>query len=188
MYVTVLGAGPVGRSHLIFRFTQNRFIDDYDATLHDIHDHKVLVDGQVIDLQIEEIAYCDEDVSWIVAAMRRSSGTIIVYAIDDAWSFDAVEELHAQWVQWCREETHKVMIFGNKSDKEKDRVVTTEQGAALARSLNALFREGSALTGADVEEAFYDLVREIISARARGSTASGSEVKQGRRKKLCGVC
>jgi len=53
-----------------------------------------------------------------------------------------------------------VLLFGNKNDLEHERQVTYEEGAALARTWGAPFLEGSAKTRANIEEAFYQLIRE----------------------------
>mmetsp|Transcript_23490 Transcript_23490/g.29962 ORF Transcript_23490/g.29962 Transcript_23490/m.29962 type:complete len:83 (+) Transcript_23490:1-249(+) len=54
-----------------------------------------------------------------------------------------------------------MMLVGNKCDLEDKREVETNEGEELAKRLNCQFKEASAKTRENVEEAFYDLVREI---------------------------
>jgi GTPase KRas protein len=59
------------------------------------------------------------------------------------------------------EETYPIVIVGNKCDLEKDREVSTVEGRELAKSFNAPFAETSAKLRINVEDAFFQLVREI---------------------------
>ena len=63
-----------------------------------------------------------------------------------------------------------VMWVANKSDLEDNREVSTQEGAALARTFGASFKEASAKARINVEEAFYDLVRRIRIHRGGSST------------------
>jgi len=54
-----------------------------------------------------------------------------------------------------------MMLVGNKCDLEEQRQVSSEEGQSLARTIGCQFKEASAKTRVNVEEAFYDLVREI---------------------------
>uniref|UniRef100_A0A6B2LYA5 Small monomeric GTPase n=1 Tax=Arcella intermedia TaxID=1963864 RepID=A0A6B2LYA5_9EUKA len=51
-------------------------------------------------------------------------------------------------------------MCGNKCDLESERVVDREEGQQLGDSWNCPFFEISALTGENVEMAFFQLVRE----------------------------
>ena len=54
-----------------------------------------------------------------------------------------------------------IMLVGNKCDLEDRREVETHEGEQLAKVIGCQFKEASAKTRENVEEAFYDLVREI---------------------------
>merc|ERR1712063_242744 len=73
-----------------------------------------------------------------------------------------------------------MMLVGNKSDLEDKREVETNEGEELAKKLNCQFKEASAKTRDNVEEAFYDLVREI----RRTSPGSGGASSSGEGKKV----
>ena len=53
------------------------------------------------------------------------------------------------------------MLVGNKCDLEDKREVETNEGEELAKQIGCQFKETSAKTRENVEESFYDLVREI---------------------------
>jgi len=54
-----------------------------------------------------------------------------------------------------------MVLCGNKCDLDNERQVTKPEGEAMAKSWQCPFHETSALARINVEEAFYDLVREI---------------------------
>ena len=60
--------------------------------------------------------------------------------------------------QHATEGVHKILI-GNKCDWTEKRVVSEEQGKALAQELGIPFIETSAKSNINVEEAFFSLAR-----------------------------
>ncbi|KAL9542935.1 GTPase Ypt2 [Mucor bainieri] len=62
--------------------------------------------------------------------------------------------------QHASEGVNKILI-GNKCDMEDKRVITKEQGQNLANELGVRFMETSAKANIGVEEAFFDLARDI---------------------------
>lgn len=53
------------------------------------------------------------------------------------------------------------MLIGNKCDLEDERNIPYEDGQLLAEKLGCQFMEASAKSRTNVEESFYNLVREI---------------------------
>ncbi|GAH76227.1 unnamed protein product [marine sediment metagenome] len=62
---------------------------------------------------------------------------------------------------------HKMIgyIFGNKTDLSEVRKVKLVEALALAKELNLKYIETSALTGKNVEYAFYDIADTVINLR-----------------------
>lgn len=54
-----------------------------------------------------------------------------------------------------------MILVGNKCDLEDERVVGKDQGVNLAKNFNCAFLESSAKAKINVNEIFYDLVRQI---------------------------
>lgn len=73
------------------------------------------------------------------------------------------------------------VVVGNKSDLESERQVSTQEGMELARNFGAPFFETSAKTRVNVEESFYQLVREIRKAQGV-TTKEKSKNKKGLKK------
>ena len=57
------------------------------------------------------------------------------------------------------------MLVGNKCDKQFEREVSREEGAALARSFGCEFLETSAKTSLNVEKLFTNLVRLLRQSK-----------------------
>lgn len=85
-------------------------------------------------------------------AWTRNQGTDAIPADIRTW-FSNVEQ-HAS------EGVNKILI-GNKCDWEEKRVVSTEQGQALADELGIPFLEVSAKSNINIDKAFYSLASDI---------------------------
>jgi GTPase KRas protein len=72
-----------------------------------------------------------------------------------------------------------MIVVGNKCDLENERQVTTGEGQDLARSFGCPFMETSAKSRVNVEESFYQLVREIRKdSRTDPKSAGGKSGKK----------
>jgi Ras-related protein Rab-8A len=100
-------------------------------------------------------------------------GILLVYDVTDERSFNSIPPPPNLWnteltpdirtwfqnvEQHATEGVHKILI-GNKCDWTEKRVVTEEQGKALAQELGIPFIETSAKSNINVEEAFFSLAR-----------------------------
>lgn len=56
-----------------------------------------------------------------------------------------------------------IMLVGNKTDLDADRVISTEEGQQLAEDHNLLFMETSAKTGYNVDVSFMEISKSILS-------------------------
>ena len=100
-------------------------------------------------------------------------GILLVYDVTDERSFNSIlpplgiGKLTLDIRTWFQnveqhatEGVHKILI-GNKCDWTEKRVVTEEQGKALAQELGIPFIETSAKSNINVEEAFFSLARYL---------------------------
>jgi GTPase KRas protein len=84
------------------------------------------------------------------------------------------------------EETYPMVVVGNKCDLEKDREVSTSEGRELAKSFDAPFVEASAKARMNVEEAFFQLVREIKKWSSTNAQNEDGTPKTSKKKKSTG--
>lgn len=97
------------------------------------------------------------------AYYRGALGAMVVYDITKRVSFDHV----ARWVEDLRahaDDSAVIMLVGNKADLAADkRAVPTEDAVEFAETHRLFFSEVSALSGGNVDEAFFRLLEEIFS-------------------------
>lgn len=96
------------------------------------------------------------------AYYRGALGAMLVYDITKRQSFDHV----AGWVEELRAHADKTIVIaliGNKADLEDKRAVPSEDAVEFAENQGLYFFETSALTGDNVETAFFKLLEEIYS-------------------------
>ena len=99
-------------------------------------------------------------------------GILLVYDVCDERSFNSMHTCKTSqltqdirtWFQnveqHATEGVHKILI-GNKCDWTEKRVVSEDQGRALAQELGIPFIETSAKSNINVEEAFFSLARSL---------------------------
>lgn len=87
-------------------------------------------------------------------------GVCIVFSLTDRASFTDLEVWLDEVAQYTKEGT-SILIFGNKSDLQEQRVVSENEALAFAQEHNIAYMETSAKDGTNVNEAFQLLVNGI---------------------------
>lgn len=72
-----------------------------------------------------------------------------------------------------------IIVVGNKCDLEAERQVSKQEGEALARNFGCKFIETSAKSRLNVDNAFYDIVREIRRYNKEMSSYTGGGAQGG---------
>lgn len=163
--VVVLGSGGVGKSALTVQFVQGIFVEKYDPTIEDSYRKHVDVDGGNYMLEILDTAGTEQFTAMRDLYMKNGQGFVLAYSIIAQSTFNDIPELRDQIlrVKDAENSAAKVpmVLVGNKCDLGDQRVITTDQGEALANKFKCKFLEASAKTKINVEQVFFDLVRQI---------------------------
>ena len=129
--------------------------------------------------------------------MKTGQGFLLVFSITSLSSLTELAELREQIIRIKDDENVPIVIVGNKSDLEEDRVVSRARAFAVSQSWgNAPYYETSArrrgewcscciagkklINEANVDEVFVDLCRQIIRRDHVRAPEARPEVDYGR--------
>lgn len=162
-HIVVLGAGGVGKSCLTAQFVQNIWIESYDPTIEDSYRKQMEVDGRQCILEILDTAGTEQFTAMRELYMKQGQGFLLVFSITSMSSLHELAELREQIIRIKDDPNIPLVIVGNKSDLEEDRVVSRQRAYQLSQHWgNAPYYETSARRRANVDEVFVDLCRQII--------------------------
>lgn len=141
---------------------QSHFVDEYDPTIEDSYRKPCVIDQEPALLDVLDTAGQEEYSAMREQYMRTGEGFLLVYSITSRSSFEEIGSFYKQILRVKDKDCFPVVLVGNKSDMEASRVISVEEGQALARQFNnCQFIETSAKKRVNVEDAFYDLVRQV---------------------------
>ncbi|XP_053441500.1 ras-related protein Rap-1b isoform X1 [Nycticebus coucang] len=153
------------------QFVQGIFVEKYDPTIEDSYRKQVEVDAQQCMLEILDTAGTEQFTAMRDLYMKNGQGFALVYSITAQSTFNDLQDLREQILRvkdtddvslLSNKYIVPMILVGNKCDLEDERVVGKEQGQNLARQWNnCAFLESSAKSKINVNEIFYDLVRQI---------------------------
>ena len=160
--VVVVGSGGVGRSALAVQLIHNQFIDEWDPTIEDVFRKQLRVDGEDCVMEILDSSLMGgEEYSLVEQYLKPGQGFMIVYSIIRRESFEEITYFKDRILKAQDSKKVALVVVGNKWDLEDDREVATSEGEELARSFGCPFMETSAKTKVNVEESWYQVIREI---------------------------
>jgi len=186
-----IGSGGVGKSALTVQFVQGIFVEKYDPTIEDSYRKHVDVDGGNYMLEILDTAGTEQFTAMRDLYMKNGQGFVLAYSIIAQSTFNDIPELREQILRVKDAETQAgkvpMVLVGNKCDLGDQRVITNEQGEALANKFKCKFLEASAKTKINVEQVFFDLVRQIKdSVPNKNNKNLNNSVKTGGKKEKNG--
>ena len=158
--LVIVGGEGVGKSALTIQLISNYFLEDFDPTIEDSYRKQVTIDNVACLLDILDTA-TQEGYSMSERYMRSSQGFICVYAVTSRSAFNEIAGFRLQILRVKDEDTVPMVLAGNKCDLEEERQVTTIEGENLATKFGCPFYETSAKSRINIEEIFYECVREI---------------------------
>ena len=89
---------------------------------------------------------------------RKADCCLLVYDITNRKSFDECKDYYNKnLIEKCKKDV-KVILLGNKTDLEDQRVISPEEGAGLALENDYIFMETSCLKNSNVASAFETLI------------------------------
>ena len=93
--------------------------------------------------------------------LKRGQGFVLVYSVNNKSSFDEIIEFKEQICRVKGSDKVPIVLVGNKCDLDYERQITAQEGSERASEWEIPFFETSAKNRINVEESFFELVREI---------------------------
>eukprot|EP01083_Nonionella_stella_P311416 1110363_1 len=164
---TIIGDSGVGKSCLMMRFADDTFNESFITTIGvDFRFRTINVDDKIVKLQIWDTAGQEKFKTITSSYYRNAHAVMIVYDVSDRKSFSNIDQWLSDIEKFCPSKVCK-MIIGNKCDIElSEREITNEDAKQYADDLSIPYIETSAKTADNVENAFYQMVQELIKNKA----------------------
>ncbi|MFX1455495.1 MAG: Rab family GTPase [Promethearchaeota archaeon] len=159
--ITLLGEKNVGKTSLVYRYIENKFRENYKATLGvNLLKKDMDIDGNGVSAQIWDLGGQESFKSLRKLYLEGANGALVIFDLTDRKTFDKLNE----WVDSFREARGEqpIMLIGNKSDLENQRKITDMEARTYAKQNNIELLLTSAKTGQNVEEAFISLTKRIL--------------------------
>lgn len=171
----IIGASTVGKSCLLRRFTENRYIEHNDPTVGvDFHSKIVRVDSHNLKLQLWDTAGQERFRAITRSYFRNAVGALLVFNLADRESFDQLPDWIDDVQQAAKPRQPVFLLAGNKADMDRHRQVLRREAELFANKHNMDYLETSAKTGQNVEELFALMARRIYEAIQDGTVEVGN--------------
>ncbi|XP_016955526.1 ras-related protein Rab-26 isoform X2 [Drosophila biarmipes] len=163
--VIMLGDSGVGKTSLLIRFRDGRYVPSYFLSTVgiDFRNKVVVVDGTRVKLQIWDTAGQERFRSVTHAYYRDAHALLLLYDVTNKTTYDNIRAWLGEIREYAQEDV-VIVLIGNKADcSGSERQVKREDGERLGREHNVPFMETSAKTGLNVELSFTAVARQLKS-------------------------
>ena len=159
----LLGDTEVGKTCLINRYTNGVFKEEYTSTVGiDFYTKPEEINNKTVQVKIWDTVGQERFRALTPSFLRNAEGVVIVFDVTSQESFDNVKG----WINSVKsnigENVIPIIIVGNKIDMENMREISKEDGNKIASENGYKYFETSAKTGKGVDEAFKEIVNQIL--------------------------
>jgi len=164
----------VGKTSTVLRYVHDKFDDRTQATIQaSFLNKRISVAGENVNIAIWDTAGQERFHALGPIYYRDADGALLVFDVTDSESFEKVK----MWVKELRKMVGKdisIAIAGNKSDLERNRQVSTEEGQNYAATVDACYFNTSAKLNRGIDEAFLELSKRMLAAKKRSNPMNAS--------------
>ena len=184
--ILTIGESGVGKTCVLRRFVENKFLKNHLATIGiDFKTKTLNINNQEIKLKIWDTAGEERFRNITTQYYKGADGIVLVYDVTDEASYEKIRDWMDQILSNIQQDEIGIVLMGNKCDME-ERNVSEEMGIKLAEELKISYFETSALTGQGIKEAFEKLTRDIMKKKGVGegnTEAMGLSLNSTKKKK-----
>ena len=190
--ILTIGESGVGKTCILRRFVENKFLKNHLATIGiDFKTKTLNINDKEIKLKIWDTAGQERFRNITTQYYKGADGIVLVYDVTDDASYDKIRDWMDQIIHNTQKDEIGLVLLGNKCDMEP-RNVTEAQGNKLAEELKISYFETSALNGQGINEAFEQLTRDIMKKKevGKGQEENGVDLNKtnkrpGRKSECC---
>ena len=164
--ILLIGDSLVGKTCLIQRYVNGTFKDDYITTVGlDYHTKLEIINNLNVSVKLWDTAGQERFKALTASFFRNAEGVVIAYDVTNSESFDNLKF----WISSIKTNLFEknifipIIIIGNKIDLEDMREISKDVASTFAKENKFKYFETSAKTGEGVDEAFRDLVNQVLA-------------------------
>jgi len=162
MKILTAGDGGVGKTTLLYRYKEGRFLEDTSMTLGVEFSLKTLhIDDYKVDLQIWDFGGQDRFRYMLPNYVVGALGSLLMVDLTRLMTLDSVEE----WVEILRKNNPRlpIIFIGTKNDLTDEIQVDDDYAMEFVKKHNFFdFVKTSSKSGENVEKCFEILAKKII--------------------------
>ena len=173
--ILLIGDSLVGKTCLIQRYANGIFKEDYISTVGlDYYTKQEMINNLNVSVKLWDTAGQERFKALTASFFRNAEGVVIAYDVTNSESFDNLKF----WISSIKTNLFEknifipIIIIGNKIDLEDMRDISKDVASAFAKENNFKYFETSAKTGEGVDEAFRDLVNQILANSDKNEEAT----------------
>lgn len=156
--IITLGEAATGKTCIIKRFVNHRFDDKVLPTIGlDTRFSIIKVYGRQFQLQVVDTAGLETFSSVPPSYLRDAVGVLLVFDVTNRHSFEMLNLIHPG----DDIDDKRMILVGNKADKDDRRQVSRRQAEKFAANLGVLYFETSAVTGQNIQKVFEEITKVI---------------------------
>lgn len=167
--LVVIGDSGVGKSTLLYRFKNDGFLENTQATIGiDLLKHETRVGNTEVFVQLWDTAGQEKYRGMVSSYYKSCHAVLFVYDITNRASFQHLTNWLAEARTYCDHDV-SFMIVGNKSDLEYERRVALKEANSFASKMGVSYMEVSAKNNEDgkVHLAINKLVERAVRINQR---------------------
>ena len=173
--ILIIGDSRVGKTCLIQRYANGIFKEDYITTVGlDFHTKQEMINNLTVSIKLWDTAGQERFKALTPSFFRNAEGVVLAYDVTNSESFDNLKS----WINSIKTNLFEknifipIIIIGNKIDLEDMRDISKDIANKFAKENNFKYFETSAKTGEGVDEAFRDLVNQILANSDKNEEAT----------------
>lgn len=168
--VIILGDSGVGKTSLMNRYVNNKFSNQYKATIGaDFLTKEVMVDERLVTMQIWDTAGQERFQSLGVAFYRGADCCVLVFDVTVQKTFETLDSWRDEFLIQASPrdpENFPFVVLGNKIDLE-GRAISQKRAMSWCQGKNGIpYFETSAKDSTNVEQAFQTIAKNALQQEA----------------------